>query len=243
MKNYHTTEIADLIGVHPNTVRFYEAQDFLPQVPRMANGYRIYSEHHLLGLRLIRLAFKAEILSDNLRGEAIDIVKASAAGACDEATRKATLYQRHLHDEIQRAKEAIKLTEQLLSRHISDVKITDAIGRRDAAAQIGVSIDVLRDWERNGLIRIPRTGSRRRYGIHEMNRLKIIAILRSAQFSQMSIRRMLQKLDCGETDLLTALDTPDQTEDIISVADKYITSLTSALDDVEGMLALLKQME
>lgn len=238
MKTYRTSEIAALIGVHPNTVRFYEMQGLLPLVPRMANGYRVYSGKHLLALQLIRLAFKAEILSDNLRNEVIDIVKTFAAGERKEATSKAKQYQQHLHAEILKAREAIALTEQALADGVTTSDAT-SLGRREAAAQISVSIDVLRDWERNGLIRVSRKGNRRQYKAGDMNRLKIIAVLRNAHYSQMSIRRMLQRHDDGETDLLIALDTPEDVEDIVSVADRYITSLSGALDDVRDMLALL----
>ncbi|MDL2224904.1 MerR family transcriptional regulator [Eubacteriales bacterium OttesenSCG-928-M02] len=239
---FRTSEIATMIGVHPNTIRFYEEQGLLPLVPRTANGYRIFSKRHLLQLWLIRCAFRAEILSGNLRGEAVDIVKIAAEGRMDEAARKTMLYRMHVEEEISRAKEAICLTEQLMAGE-GERDDTAAIGRREAAEQIGVSFHVLRDWERNGLIAVPRKGNRRQYGIAQMNRLKIIAVLRNANYSQMAVRRMLQRMDRGDTDLLSALDTPEQGEDIISVADRYITSLTDALSDTEEMLLLLKNMQ
>ncbi|MCC8122231.1 MAG: MerR family transcriptional regulator [Oscillospiraceae bacterium] len=243
MKKYRTAEIATMIGVHPNTVRFYEAQGLLPQIPRRKNGYRMYSEHHLFQLRLIRLAFRAEILSDNLRGEVVDIIKTSAELMFEQAIEKAIAYQKHISREIRRAREAIDLTEQIIKGHAVATDSNSIVGRQEAAAKIGVSIDILRDWERNGLIQIPRMGKRRQYGVGEINRLKIISILRHAHYSQMSIRRMLQKVECGETDLLSCLDNPESTEDIVSVADRYITSLTGALQDTEEMLLLLKQMK
>ncbi len=53
---------------------------------------------------------------------------------------------------------------------------------------------------------------------------------------------MLQKLDHGEKDLLFAIDTPEPDDDIISAADRYITSLTGALADTDEMLAALTDM-
>ncbi len=100
-----------------------------------------------------------------------------------------------------RAREAIALTERIIGG-ATEVDSRSAVGRREAAAQIGVSMDVLRDWERNGLLQIPRKGSRRQYGAREMSCLKIIAILRHANYSQMAVRRMLHKLDYGETNIL-----------------------------------------
>ena len=158
---FRTSEIAAMIGVHPNTVRFYEEQDLLPPIPRMANGYHVFSEQHLFQLRLIRCAFRAETLSGNLREEVVGIVKTAAKGRLDEAVSKAVLYRAHIENEISKAAEAIHLTEQLLRGEWAQDDNAAVIGRREAADQIGVSFHVLRDWERNGLIAIPRKGNRK----------------------------------------------------------------------------------
>lgn len=69
MKTYKTSQIAELIGVHPNTIRFYEEMKLLPAVPRTENGYRVFNDAHLRQLTLLRKAFHAEIISDRLRQE------------------------------------------------------------------------------------------------------------------------------------------------------------------------------
>lgn len=229
MESYRTAEIAGLIGVHPNTVRFYEAQDLLPPVPREGNGYRLYSESHLEQLRLIRLGLRAEILSNNLRQEAIGVLKASAAGRRGEALTLADDYLQHLGEEMNRAREAIRLVEVDLSG--GDPPDLSALGRREAAGLLGISVDVLRDWERNGLIRVAKRRREQVYGPRDIARLKIISILRSAHYSQMSIRRMLSRLGDEGLDLTLALDTPDNEEDIVSVADRYLSSLAGAKED------------
>ncbi|QQO07602.1 MerR family transcriptional regulator [Breznakiella homolactica] len=243
MKTFRTAEIAAMAGIHPNTVRFYEEQGLLPPVPRMDNGYRIFSETHLLQLRLIRRAFKAEILNSNLRDEAVAIVKTAAAGNPDDAVHKTTQYQAHIRGEIANAREAVRITGELLTGEHGSGKDTPPLGRREAAALIGVTMEVLRDWERNGLVSVLRKGNRRQYGTEETNRLLIISVLRNAGYSQMAIRRMLVQVTQGETDLLLALNTPEETEDIISVADRYITSLSGALEDTNGMLRILGSMK
>lgn len=242
MTTYHTAEIAAMLGIHANTVRFYEAQGLLSPVPRKANGYRVYTKRHLLQLRLIRLALRAEILSEGLRAQVFELLKASAASRYGEAIAQTKGYQAQLEAELGRARQALALAAQLLRGE--EAQAPEKVrGRRKAAAQIGVSVDVLRDWERNGLVQVPGSPGRRQYGLREMNRLKIILILRHAHYSQMSIRRMLAKLEGGETDLLQGIDTPEPTEDIVSVADRYITSLSGALADTAPMLALLQAMK
>lgn len=231
-----------MIGIHSNTVRFYEDMGLIPKPERKANGYRVYTEQHLNQLQLLKIAFKAEILSANLRKEAIDIVKISASGDFDMAIQKTLSYRSHIETEIGKAQEAVRLTEEMISGN-GENGISCVLGRREAAIQIGVSFDVLRDWERNGLIDVPRHGNRRKYGVPEMKRLKIIAVLRNANYSQSAIRRMLIKLEHGETDLLSAIDTPARDDNIISVADRYITSLSGALSDTVEMQRQLGAMK
>ena len=45
MKTYQTSEIAKIIGIHPNTVRLYEDLKLIPVVERRKNGYRIFTIH------------------------------------------------------------------------------------------------------------------------------------------------------------------------------------------------------
>lgn len=51
-----TSQIAKAVGVHPNTVRLYEAWGFLPPIPRTASGYRCFTPAHLEQMRLARIA-------------------------------------------------------------------------------------------------------------------------------------------------------------------------------------------
>ena len=60
MKTYKTSEVAKIIGVHPNTVRMYEEWELIPKAERMPNGYRIFTDFHIEQFKLARLAFKAE---------------------------------------------------------------------------------------------------------------------------------------------------------------------------------------
>jgi DNA-binding transcriptional MerR regulator len=242
LKTYSTAQIAALIGVHPNTVRFYERIGLLPTVPRAKNGYRVFDDRHLAQLRLLRAAFRAEIISDRLRREAYEIVKTAAAGDAGEAYRRAEQYREHLREERAKAEEAILIAQNILG----DIGTTDETpvfsGRHDTAGALGVTVDILRDWERNGLIRVPRaTGGRRQYRHREMNRLKIIGILRNAHYSMMSILRMLNRLDEGDMNIREAIDTPGEEEDIVHATDRYISALTMAERDASEMMDMLRQ--
>jgi len=50
----HSGELARLAGVSSDTLRYYERQRLLPDVPRSASGYRLFPPEALARVRLIR---------------------------------------------------------------------------------------------------------------------------------------------------------------------------------------------
>lgn len=240
MITYKTAQIAEMIGVHPNTIRFYEKMKLLPVIPRTESGYRIFNDRHLEQLRLLRTAFRAEILSDRLRQEVYKIVKTAAADNIDEAYQSTQRYLEHLREEKAKAEEAIRITLDIIEDIGKSDKTVAFYSRLEAAEILGITIDVLRDWERNGLILAPRNSKGyRKYGLKEINRLKIIRTLRNAHYSMMSILRMLNHLDQGELNISNVIDTPGEEEDIVCAADRYNTALSLAEKDAQEMLHIL----
>ncbi len=215
----------------------------LPVIPRNESGYRIFNDRHIEQLRLLRTAFRAEIISSRLRQEAFNIVKRAASEDMEGAYFDSQNYLLHLKEEKDRAEEAIRITLDIIedSRSLEEEIVLN--GRSETAEMIGITKDVLRDWERNGLIEVPRNvNGYRCYTMKEIKRLKIIRILRSANYSMMSILRMLNKLDKGERNIRETIDTPEEDEDIICAADRYITALNMAEKDAEEMLNILDNM-
>lgn len=240
---YQTSQIARLIGVHPNTIRFYEEMKLLPVIPRTENGYRIFNDRHLQQLRLLRTAFRAEIISSKLRQEAVEIVKIAAEDDIDRAYQSTQEYLEHLRNEKAGAEEAIGITLDIIENSVSLDENVIVSGRNQAAEILGITIDVLRDWERNGLIQVPRKeNGRRQYGLKEMNRMKIIRTLRNAHYSMMSVLRMLTRLDRGEMNIREVINTPGEDEDIVCAVDRYITALNMAEKDTLEMLDILHAM-
>lgn len=246
MQTYSTSQIAKLIHVHPNTVRFYEEMKLLPPVPRQQNSYRVYNQYHLEQLRLIRIAFDSEIASGNLRKMTIEIIQLAAFGKLDNALKKTQDYKAQVDIQKKNAKEAIFIIESILQNtELCHGAETQKQSRKTVAASLGITIDVLRDWERNGLIDVPRDSKGyRMYGIQEMKRLKIIRTLRHAHYSMMAILRMLSQVDKHSPhNLLAVIDTPLPSEDIITATDQFITSLVHADRNADKILAHLTHMK
>jgi DNA-binding transcriptional MerR regulator len=244
LNTYKTSQIAEMIGVHPNTIRFYEEMKLLPAIPRTEGGYRIFNDRHIEQLRLLRTAFRAEIISDRLRQEVYEIVKTAASDNIYGAHLGTQRYLKHLQEEKAKAEEAIRITLDILKDTGMSNGTIVYFGRHEVAKLLGITIDVLRDWERNSLLMVPKAANGyREYRQNEINRLKIIRTLRNAHYSMMSILRMLNRLDLGDKNVREVINTPGEEEDIVCAADRYITALSLAEQDAIEMLNMLKAMD
>ncbi|MGN0595690.1 MAG: MerR family transcriptional regulator [Hominimerdicola sp.] len=244
---YSTSQIAEITGLHPNTVRMYEEWGLISKPERKANGYRIYTDIHIKQFQLARKALQIEVLQAGLRKRIIDVIMLSAQYRFDEAIELTEEYIRIAEQEKENAKEAVEICETL---YLQQPQNDDIVYKRSQAAkELGLTIDTIRNWEMNGLLTVKRKQNGYRvYDSKDMNRLKIIRSLRCANYSLSAILRMLKKLDSGtdKNDVLEILNTPEDDEDIISACDKLIESLENAIKnacEVISIITEIKQMK
>lgn len=118
--------------------------------------------------------------------------------------------------------------------------------RSQAANELGLTIDTIRNWEMNGLLTVKRKQNGYRvYDSNDMNRMKIIRSLRCANYSLSAILRMLKKYDNGmdRNDILDILNTPENDEDIISACDKLIISLENAIKNAYEVISIITEIK
>ena len=116
--------------------------------------------------------------------------------------------------------------------------------RKEVSRYLDISVDSLRNWEMNGLMTIKRMQNGYRiYTDADIRQLKIIRVLRCANYSLESIRRMMQQLlENPDADIREILDTPVQNNDIISSCDRLLLSLSKAEINAEKIMILLKEI-
>jgi DNA-binding transcriptional MerR regulator len=244
MKTYKTSEIAGLFGIHPNTVRLYEEWRFIKKPARKANGYRVYTDLHVAQMKFARTALKGEILQNGIRKQAIQIIKKTAVCHFEDAICLTKEYIEKIENEKKRAEEAVEIAGAMLcdaGRPALAVQMT----RKQTADYLDISIDTLRNWELNGLFTIKKKENGYRiYDGEDIKRLTIIGSLRCANYSLMAILRMLEDFSAAKkTDLKNSIDSPKETEDIISVCDRLLTSLENTAQDARSMLDQLITMK
>lgn len=238
---FSTHEIANLIGVHPNTVRLYEKIGFICPPQRKANGYRVFTCLHLKQMKLARTALKGEVLQNGLRKKAVEIIRLCAGCKITEAIEETRNYDAMLAREIENAQSAIDFVENHLQA--TSPGQTVLLSRSQAAQALQISVDTLRNWELNGLVRIKRKNNGYRvYDQADLERLRVIRALRSANYSLSSILRLLnQYSEKDEFKIKEILNTPAQNETIISVCDRLLLSLEETRRDAASMLEILEK--
>ena len=72
--------LAELTGVPPKTIRYYEETGVLPPPMRSGSGYRLYSKIDVRRLELVR---RARVL-DMALPEICGLIRVAGTGTCDE---------------------------------------------------------------------------------------------------------------------------------------------------------------
>ena len=239
-----TTEIARAVGVHPNTVRLYETWGFLPPVPRSPTGYRLYTQRHLDQMRLARAALHGVWPGPAIRKSALALVRRAASGDLGGALELAYSHLAKVQAERARAEAAARLVQRWADGAALEPP-GKLLTRAEAARLLDLTVEVVRSWEREGLIRVPRDPANgyRRYGAAEIGRLRVIRMLRLAGYSTMAILRMLLQMEGGRTaDLRAALDTPRPDEDVYTAADRWLTTLAEQEQRAADLIALIEEI-
>ena len=118
----------------------------------------MFTDFHIEQCRLIRTAFQVEVLQNGLRRKIIQAVKASATGDFDRAILLIQEYLRQIRQEQRNAEEAIALVGHLLSHGAQPH--TQGLSRKEVSEALDISMDTLRNWERNGLLTVKRKKQR-----------------------------------------------------------------------------------
>lgn len=229
----NTKTIADYANVHVNTVRLYEQWGYISPVPRAENGYRQYTAVHQQQMMIARLAFRQELIQNNLRKRATKIVQLSGREQFQEALNEATSYFNHLKAEHQFVLEAIHEVEQLLCETPSAPVPLQT--HQQMAQRLQLTEETLRNWERNGLYKIERNRqNRRQYYERDYQKLLMIRTLRSAHFSIAAILHLFEQLDnfTPGVDIKNLLNKPKFTQYFLHVTDQLELNLRKAMTDV-----------
>jgi DNA-binding transcriptional MerR regulator len=199
---------------------------------------------HLEQARLAHLAVRWPYLVGN-KDLLFDLARGAARGDLGMAMELAYKYLAHVRMERTYAEAAIEFLERWAAGHLMDSP-RQRVHIREAALHLNVTVDMLRNWERNGLIVVPRDPSNgyRLYGTAEFGRLRVIRILVQSGYSLMAVLRMLRQFDAGETgNLREALNLPIQEDEYIPmIANRWLESLLELEERAQAIIRQIGRM-
>ncbi len=242
-KFLRTSDLARAAGIHPNTVRLYVEWGLIPPVEKDTNGYRKFTQRHLECLQLARMIYVAPYPGKIIRSSGKEIIQAIVRDDWGGALEKAFHYLSLVKAELVNAETAVILLE-----HWAQGLPTETMGNvlliGEVAGLLGVSKDMIRNWERNGLISVPRNSynTYRLFGSSEIGRMRVIRMLSQAGYSHMSILRMFIELDNGsKKDLRKVLDTPRSDEDVFMASDHWLSTLNAQEKLAQDVIAFIEK--
>lgn len=249
MKTYRTHEIAKIANVHSNTIRLYEKYGIISPVEREKNNYRIYTEKHLYQVKICRCIYDYGWIGKKFRIKTNEIIQASVNWKLEKIYILTNEYIKLIKEELKKAKKTMKILEKW-SKDNKNIISKSQYNRIETAKIIGATPETLRSWERSDLIKIPRKGTNKKrvYGEKEIERLRIIYMLRQSKFSVQAIYNSMKKFDLGEyDDVLPSLSKPNtfglEDSNWINVGDRWLDNLEDNLHGAEQILELIKEMK
>jgi DNA-binding transcriptional MerR regulator len=194
-----TIDLARAAGISVQQVRNYEAQSLLPPAARSKSGYRLYTQQHLAALKTARSLVdgygwqKVPAIMQTLhRGDL------SAALALIDI-RHAELAGRRLQVE-QTLSALHALAAQPVVAQSSYRSPSQGVRVGEAARLVGVRVSALHFWEQQGLLQPSRDKSSRYrlYDEQQMQRLRMVVLLREAGYDFKVILSVLDELVAGQ---------------------------------------------
>ncbi len=155
-KFLRTSDLARLVGVHPNTVRKYADWGLIPPVERSPSGYRLFTKQHMDCMRLARLIYSAPYPGRGFRALGTEVIHRAVVDDWQGALEKARTHLELVQAELKKAEDAADLLEHWAQKTETKPEEETPLSIGEVSRLLGVSIDVIRNAERNGLITVPR---------------------------------------------------------------------------------------
>ena len=195
-----TGALAAQLGIHPNTLRWYESAGYLPTVPRTPGGYRRYGPELVRLARIVRESQPLLRLFGPIRRATfvfLNKYRDEGAPPYSSALQRLDELIALLRDEHRLALDALAALERFRRGEQTPPRGSGPLRPIGlVAAETGLTRDRIINWERDGLCRYPRSpAGYRLFGAEEIDRLLIIRSCRTAGFSLTAIRRLLRAID------------------------------------------------
>lgn len=243
MIKYKISEISKITNVIPSRIRTYERLNFIEPAERLDNGYRMFTDKHILQIKICHFVFR-EYINKNLRKSAMKIIEASIMGDISQCIRRSEEYILLIQLEIQKVNDVLDIIQKWNNGKENNIRDKILYTQSEAAEIIGTTKDSIRNWERNGLLNhYFELYQKRLYTKADIERMKIIYMLLQTGYSIVAIYTYLNELDQHNETALQILIDPVKDENIINCHDRYFQVLSAENERWIEMLEFLNEYE
>lgn len=244
---FSTSQLAEMFDLHPNTIRLYEHLGYISPAQRKNNNYRSFTKLHVLQVKICRCIYGYPFFNKRIRDTGNKIMWASGKRQWDKGEYYTKEYIELIKHEIEIANNTAAMLKVWTIKKFNNQNFLDenSFSRRQVAELFRITVETVRNWERNDLIHSDDTGKfgEKLYSQAMFKRIQVIYMLRQAGYSVVAIHNSLKTLDTGDLDMIiTALDTPPTENDIISVGDRWIYELKKLYNAAQNIPIIFEQI-
>lgn len=189
---YTPTLIAKQLNVSTTTLRRYEDQGLIPDVPRTASNRRCYTSIHVqafITIRALLQGYEIPVVYDVMRkikGQQME----SALWAINQEQHKTQV-------EKERLEEVLRMFRDVDLSKYKDLTVTDSMTIGEVAQMAGVNPSAIRHWEQEGLISSNRNKDNgyRVFTLTELRKIILISSLRKTVYYIENMKQLLNEIE------------------------------------------------
>lgn len=190
--NYTPTIIAKKLNVSTTTLRRYEDQGLVPEVPRTPSNRRCYTDIHVQAFITIR-----ELLQGYEIPVVYDVMRKIKARQIEDALWSINQEQFNTQTEKHRLEDVLRMFRNADLSKYNDLEVTNAMTIGEVAQMAGVKPSAIRHWEQEGLITSNRNKDNgyRVYTITELRKIILISSLRKTVYYIENMKQLLNEIE------------------------------------------------
>lgn len=189
---YSPKHIAEYLGVSTTTLRRYEEQGLIPEVPRNNSNHRLYTQIHFQAFITIRALLQGYDIP-----VVYEVMRNIKSGNIKKAFWMINEQQYNIEREKRRVVEVLTMLKNVDVNGYGTIKTKDYMSIGEVAKIAGVNTSAIRHWEKEGLIcsKRDKENDYRMFSFDELRKILLISSLRSTVYYIDNIRELLKDLD------------------------------------------------
>lgn len=190
--SYTPTMIAKKLNVSTTTLRRYEDQGLVPEVPRTPSNRRCYTDIHVQAFITIRALLQGYEIP-----VVYDVMRKIKARQMEDAFWSINQEQHNTQTEKHRLEDVLRMFRNTELSKYKDLEVTNVMTIGEVAQMAGVKPSAIRHWEQEGLITSNRNKDNgyRVYTVTELRKIILISSLRKTVYYIENMKQLLNEIE------------------------------------------------